>query len=136
MKLEKDKKYRTKSGKPVRIVGFDVLNNDPVAAVIAVDTHCEYLRSYTLDGKFAPGGGCDEDLVEVHPFEGLPVDTPVMVRQSMVSRWLPRYLAKVEGNCVFSYGDGATSFSNGDRGLVRWDYYRLPTEAELRGICQ
>lgn len=41
----------------------------------------------------------------------VPVDTKVFVRDSDSDPWKPRYFAKFEGGKIFTWNNGATSFS-------------------------
>lgn len=56
----------------------------------------------------------------------VPVDTPIYVKESILSNWLKRHFAKYENGNVYAYAKGCTSFT-GDR-ISRWDYAKLAQE--------
>lgn len=54
----------------------------------------------------------------------VPVDTPMLVRSYTDSRWRRRYFAKYEDGKVYTWTDGATSWSD-ELGAVSWGYAKL-----------
>ena len=50
----------------------------------------------------------------------VPVDTKVYVRDSDSDPWKPRYFAKFEGGKIFTWTNGATSFSANNFDDVVW----------------
>ena len=50
----------------------------------------------------------------------VPVDTKVYVRDSDSDPWKPRYFAKFEGGEIFTWTNGATSFSRSRFGDLSW----------------
>ena len=56
----------------------------------------------------------------------VPVDTPILVKDTLGSRWLHRYFAKYENGIVFAWDDGLTSWSAENSDLVTaWQCARL-----------
>lgn len=59
----------------------------------------------------------------------VPVDTKVYVRVSDSDPWKPRYFAKFEGGKIFTWANGATSFSrNSDCDSLWWNQGKLAEE--------
>lgn len=52
------------------------------------------------------------------------VDTPILVRDNIFSKWVKRYFAKYENGNVYAWSNGTTSWS-GDR-CTPWDLAKLP----------
>lgn len=50
----------------------------------------------------------------------VPVDTKVYVRDSDSDPWAPRYFAKFEDGLIFTWTNGATSFSRSRFGGLSW----------------
>lgn len=85
-------------------------------------------------------GGCSKARKEwgeaeyVEPkvdWSKVPVDTPILVRDSEVESWARRYFAKYEDGKVHTWRYGATSWSNHDISLSQWNYAKLAeTEKE------
>lgn len=57
----------------------------------------------------------------------IEVDTPILVRESAMGKWHGRYFARYENGNVYTWKDGATSWSaeNDDRCMVFWKYAKL-----------
>lgn len=55
------------------------------------------------------------------------VDTPVYVRNTLTSPWRRRYFAAFKNNHVYTFSDGATSWS-GEQRTTRWDHAELVNE--------
>ena len=59
----------------------------------------------------------------------VPVDTKVYVRDSDSDPWKPRYFAKFEDGKIFTWTNGATSFSrNSDCDSLWWNQGKLAEE--------
>lgn len=138
MNIDITKKYRTRSGDPVRILCVDrTSKTHPVVALIKkIDREAsEVLQVFTLNGRYfySPEVDFQDDLVEVSPFEEFKDGDMVMVRQYGIEGWKPRHFYKVEGNKVLCYMDGASKWgSSGSRSYKEWDECRLPTQEELK----
>ena len=57
----------------------------------------------------------------------VPVDTPILVRDSENDEWLHRHFAKFEDDYVYAWEDGRTSWSSSDE--VDWKYAKLAEES-------
>lgn len=65
--ISMDKKYRTRSGLPVRVLCVDrVVGDYPVVALVT-EKDQEGLYSYTITGRYVAGGTGPVDLIEVVP---------------------------------------------------------------------
>jgi hypothetical protein len=61
------------------------------------------------------------------PKPALNIDDKILVRDQDGDRWLPRYFAEQnEDGSVKTFSSGATSWSNGNTTLVRWNQWKLP----------
>jgi hypothetical protein len=65
MKISMDKKYKTRDGRPVRILCVDAKRHYPVVGLIANGESDEDLGSWPEDGSSYIGVARDDDLVEV-----------------------------------------------------------------------
>lgn len=81
------------------------------------------------------GHNCDEAVKEwceseyVEPpvdWSKVPVDTPILVRDHENEEWRNRYFAKYKDGRVFSFSNGATSWSaENNEDCVWWDHAKL-----------
>lgn len=55
----------------------------------------------------------------------VPVDTPILVRESGRDRWVKRHFAKYEDGMVFAWRSGSTSWSNQSGCPSWWKYAKL-----------
>ena len=64
----------------------------------------------------------------------VPVDEPILVRDSENTPWKHRYFAKYENNRVYAWDGGATSWSaeNNYANTTDWVYGKLAEESEQR----
>lgn len=88
-------------------------------------TPCERLRKQW----------CDSEYVEPPiDWSKVPVDTPILVRNSENEPWRHRYFAKYENNRVYAWCGGATSWSaeNNYASTTDWGYGKLAEESEQR----
>lgn len=54
----------------------------------------------------------------------VPVDTPVLVKVTCDGDWYKRYFAKYQNGCVYTFNNGATSWScNGN--IDSWNFAKL-----------
>ena len=62
----------------------------------------------------------------------VPVDTPVLVKDSTPYTWKRRYFAYYEDGIVHTYSDGATSWSvNKNSVNPGWNYAKLANEEDI-----
>lgn len=64
---------------------------------------------------------CAGDLESID-WNCIPVDTPVLVRDHSYTGWIPGHFAKYEGNLVYTWNDGRTSWTCYDKenGVTPW----------------
>lgn len=55
----------------------------------------------------------------------VPVDTPILVRDSQYAEWLRRHFAKFENDAAYAWDDGKTSWSSLSDEVVDWKYAKL-----------
>lgn len=59
----------------------------------------------------------------------VPVDTPIYVKMAKICDWVPRHFAKYERGIVYTWLDGATSFSTEKKtDFTPWMYAKLAKE--------
>ena len=70
---------------------------------------------------------CESEYVEPPvDWSKVPVDTPILVRDSENEEWRNRYFAKYKDGRVFSFSNGATSWSAvSNKNCVWWDHAKL-----------
>ena len=76
---------------------------------------------------------CNAEYVEPQiDWSKVPVDTPILVRDSENESWRHRYFAKYENNRVYTWCGGATSWSaeNNYASTTGWGYAKLAEESE------
>ena len=61
----------------------------------------------------------------------MPVDTPVLVSESMRGDWYNRYFSKYKNDTVYTYFSGATSWSSDYEGEKPWKYAKLANEEDI-----
>lgn len=54
-----------------------------------------------------------EDHIDIVDWSKVPVDTPILVKNSYDGCWHKRYFAKYENGVVFAFSCGSTQWSNG-----------------------
>lgn len=54
-----------------------------------------------------------KDYIDVVDWSKVPVDTPILVKNSYDGCWHKRYFAKYENGVVFAFSCGSTQWSNG-----------------------
>lgn len=60
------------------------------------------------------------------------VDTPILVRGNIFSKWAKRYFAKYENGRVYTWNNGTTSWS-GDGSTTAWELAKLPDKESSDG---
>lgn len=90
--------HRTRDGRKARIVATDFQHDCyPVLAFVQRADGSENTQSYTATLRAASyvGGESNWDLFEYNPWNDVPIDTPVWVKQKSDSTWEPRHFAGV-----------------------------------------
>lgn len=83
-------------------------------------------------------GGCDKNFTKwcnseygepPTDWSKVPVDTPILIRDSGDGTWYKRHFAKYEDGKVYAFCDGQTSWSGNSP--VCWEQAKLATDDEL-----
>lgn len=73
---------------------------------------------------------CNSECVELPTdWSKVPVDTPILIRDSGDGTWYKRHFAKYEDGKVYAFCDGQTSWSGNSP--VCWEQAKLATDDEL-----
>lgn len=131
--IEMSKKYRTRDGRPVRVLCVDRKSEQPVAALVMIENDLECIAAFDADGKYVHCGTIPHefDLIEVSPYEDYRIDEPVMVRNHPSDAWRPRYFAGVNAEgFARAWNEGGTSWST--QMANTWKFCRRPTEGEVK----
>lgn len=119
--IEMHKKYKTRDGRPVRILCVD--RKDPVLKVV---------YAYEVDGF--EGIACEdihgENLIEVHPWEDFKIDDPVLVSDDKVN-WHKRHFAGISvGGSPMAFNNGWSSFTvEQELDVTSWNFCKKPDQA-------
>lgn len=129
-KISMDKKYKTRDGRPVRILCVDLKNQTYPVLALVMKASEETIITCTKDGDYVGNHEHELDLIEISPYEGFKIDDPVMVSDDG-NFWLPRHFAGIgkEGR-PRAYRNGTTSWSTTESSLS-WDHCRRSTTEEL-----
>lgn len=128
--IEMHKKYKTRDGRPVRILCTDRKDvEDRTFHVIALVTTEGYeeIRAYSKTGQCFIDEDSALDLIEVQPWEDFKIDDPVLVSDDGLN-WEKGHFAGLdeEGNpLTFPYG--GTSWSSDGCEFV-WEYCKKPDQ--------
>lgn len=69
---------------------------------------------------------CNSEYIEPPiDWSKVPVDTPILVRDSQDEEWHRRHFAKFEDGIVYAWDDGRTSWSSLSDEVVDWKYAKL-----------
>ena len=123
LKLETGKVYINADGRKVRVICTDRKVEGefpPCVGLVDWDGH-EVINSYEKDGTGFPNCSL---VREYDLLEGLPVDTPVWVRDDPDEEWQPRHYAgyKNERGMYIAFTDGKTSHSDDGGPKIGWTY--------------
>ena len=130
--IEMDKKYKTRSGLPVRILCNDFKSDTytVIAAVADQATGCEFIISVSNTGIYIEGEEYHLDLIEVTPYDDFKEDDLCVVWNGEDKKVF-RYFHKVDSfGKALCFNHGKTSFTINECSL--WDNCRKPTEEEIK----
>lgn len=103
--------------------GVDKENNKPFRCVESCSGQCQFYNN-VIACKTLAKQWLDEEYKT--DWSKVPVDTPILVKDTLGSRWLHRHFAKYENGIVFAWADGLTSWSAENSDLVTaWQCARL-----------
>jgi hypothetical protein len=128
--IDMKKKYRTRSGLPVRILCVDRAGFNPVVYLIMEDGG-ETIVSATIDGRFAsfPGQENGLDLIEIQPFEGFKTDDLVVVWDGDSGLKQFRYFSHTEDGYAVCFVSGTSYYNSG---FYVWTNCRKATPEEIK----
>ena len=125
--------------------------NDILALYLSGDSRCAFVRTNILKDSrcdFVTCSQCadrvkewlnaqyEEPKIEVD-WSKVPVDTPVLVRDENWDDWKKRYFAKYYRGKVYTFDNGATSWSaNAVKYASAWAEYRLAREEDIEKYCE
>ena len=124
--MSKKYRYRGKGVSPIlRILCIDLPGRFPV---VSCDTDGT-VYVHGLNGNYYYSNEeSNHDLIEVNPYEGIPIDAKVLVRGSGLETWHRRYFAGVsDSGKPMAWVEGTTSWST-LFGSIPWDELKLPEE--------
>lgn len=128
--IEMSKKYKTRSGLPVRILCADLQDkNYPIIAAIMQDNE-ESVISFTETGEFIENEKGRFDLLEVTPYEDFKEDDLCVVWNTGEEKSF-RYFHKANKSGKAScFTFGKTSFTTDV--VTSWEFCRKATEEEIK----
>ena len=130
--IEMDKKYKTRSGLPVRILCNDYKNNvyTVIAAVYDKETGCESTISVTNTGSYIEEEENPLDLIEVTPYDDFKEDDLCVVWKGDNHLKDFRYFSHVENGKATCFTCGYTSYTTKHTAI--WPNCRKATEEEIK----
>ncbi len=127
--IEMHKKYKTRDGRPVRILCTDRKEvKESTSHVIALVTTegWEEVQVYSKTGQYFIDDYSALDLIEVQPWDDFKIDDPVLVRDHEGERWKKRYFAGVsDQGKPLAFQSGSTSWSS-EGEVLEWVYCKKP----------
>ena len=112
-KISMDKTYRTRDGRPVRILCVDrkpeSIKALTVVGLVQNSEGDEWVKVFDEYGTNFDDGTLD--LVEYDPLAELKLDEPIWVRDTPEDDWNPRHFAFHRGGRVYCWPEGRTSWS-------------------------
>ena len=129
--IEMDKKYKTRSGLPVRILCNDFKNNTYTVIVAVYDqaTGCESINSVSSTGTYIEDEESPLDLIEVAPYDDFKEDDLCVVWTEETTK-IFRYFSHVENGKATCFTCGYTSYTTKNTSI--WPNCRKATEEEIK----
>lgn len=91
-----------------------------------IECHECYFYNSTGDCYDTRKEWCNSEYIEPPiDWSKVPVDTPILVRDSQDEEWHRRHFAKFEDGIVYAWDDGRTSCSSLSDEVVDWKYAKL-----------
>lgn len=130
LKLDENIEYRTRGGKKAIYIGYKLGGCRP---------HLFIVKGECADGGDFPIAVTSEfkyiddnhdyhlDIINYYTdWNAVEVDTKVFVRDSESDNWIPRYFSEYKNGKVYTFPDGATSFSSTSPGMrPYWHHAKL-----------
>ena len=129
--IEMSKKYKTRSGLPVRILCNDFKNSvyTVVAAVYDQKTGCESTISVTNTGRYIEDEENPLDLSEVIPYDDFKEDDLCVVWETTESKEF-RYFSHEKSSIAWCFSSGGTSYTK--TATTSWTNCRKATDEEIK----
>lgn len=109
-------------------VAIDETTMKPVPCKDILCSYCYFGFKVGIKCNDACKEWCESEYEEPSvDWSKVPVDTPILVRDSECGYWAHRYFAKYENGQVHAWCDGCTSWSKlyGDEDCSPWKYAKL-----------
>lgn len=130
--IDINKKYKTRSGLPVRILCVDRKSEEfPVVALVTNKDGHEVASTFTKTGSYHIEDVSMNDLIEVSPYEDFKVDDLCVVSATEGKYKTFRYFAKEVQGIPYCFDDGKTSFTFNNEYFTAWDKCRKATPEEI-----
>ena len=132
--IEMGKKYKTRSGLPVRILCNDLKYDryTVIAAVYDQETGYENTINVSSTGSYIEDEENPLDLIEVTPYDDFKEDDLCVIWPDDKDTEEFRYFAYAKGNLAYFFADGKTSFTATPPQKVCWPNCRKATEEEIK----
>ena len=114
-------------------IAFDKKDNKLTACNKINCSECAFCSSSTTNCLDKIKAWCESEYIDPEvDWSKVPVDTPVLVRDSTPYTWKRRYFAYYKDGIVHTYSDGATSWSvNKNSVNPGWNYAKLANEEDI-----
>ena len=115
-------------------IAFDKEVNKLTACNKINCSECAFCSSSTTNCLDKIKEWCESEYIEPEvDWSKVPVDTPVLVRDSTPYTWKRRYFAYYKDGIVHTYSYGATSWSvNKNSVNPGWNYAKLANEEDIK----
>lgn len=107
-----------------------VVKGEPINCDGTMCNECAFLANYyCIDGfKIWANSECVEPSVD---WSKVPIDTPILVRDSKNASWEKKYFSEYRNGTVYAWADGATSWSvEKPEYVYDWKYAKLAESEE------
>ena len=114
-------------------VAIDENNMKPVPCKDILCSDCYFGFKVGIKCNDACKEWCESEYVEPQiDWSKVPVDTPILVRDSQDDEWLHRHFAKFKDGVVYAWDDGKTSWSllSLDKVDRNWKYAKLAEDGD------
>lgn len=116
--------HKTRDGRLARIIATDIKNDTHTIMALVLNEDSEFAVSYKSDLT------CYDsehvlDLFERNVWDDVPVDAKVFVKDFEDDEWIPRHFSHFKNDYVFTFVNGATSFTNNREETTSWRFAKL-----------
>lgn len=118
--------HKTRDGRLARIVSTDAVGNYPIVALVFdQNNNSEFAVSLTENLTESKHATSNRDLIPYSPWEDVPIDAKVFVKDFEDNEWIPRHFSHFENDYVFTFVNGATSFTCTQDETTSWNFAKL-----------